>query len=122
MTQVLGGVAAAVGTMLGMAVLTSPILRCLPEPAAGEGKPRYAELATPRVVAGCTLLGGAAVTIGWLSAPPAIQPLWWVLSSLGVLLAAIDALTTWLPLRLTRAALVAMAVALLLILLIGERG
>ncbi len=119
MTDVLGGVAVAVGTMLGMAVLTRPILRRLPEPAIGEGKPRYADLATPRLVAGCTLLAGAGVIMGWLTAPPAIQPLWWVLSSLGVLLTAIDALTTWLPLRLTQAAWVAMAAALLLSLPLG---
>ena len=119
MTGVLGWVTAAVGTMLGMVVLTRPILRRLPEPKDGEGKPRYADLATPRLVAGCALLAGAAVTIGWLTAPPAVQPLWWVLSSIGVLLAAIDALTTWLPLRLTQAAWVAMAVALLLTLPLG---
>ena len=40
MTGVLGGVAVAVGVMLGMAVLTPPILRRLPEPTAAEGKPR----------------------------------------------------------------------------------
>ena len=119
MTGVLGWVTAAVGTMLGMVVLTRLILRRLPEPNDGEGKPRYADLATPRLVAGCALLAGAAVTIGWLTAPPAIQPLWWVLSSIGVLLAAIDAITTWLPLRLTHAAWVAMAVALLLTLPLG---
>ena len=119
MTGVLGWVTAAVGTMLGMVVLTRLILRRLPEPKDGEGKPRYADLATPRLVAGCALLAGAAVTIGWLTAPPAVQPLWWVLSSIGVLLAAIDALTTWLPLRLTQAAWVAMAVALLLTLPLG---
>ena len=119
MTDALGGVALAVGTMLGMAVLTRPILRRLAEPATGDDKPRYADLATPRLVAGCTLLAGAGVTLGWLTAPLAIQPLWWVLSSLGVLLTAIDALTTWLPLRLTQAAWVAMAAALLLTLPLG---
>jgi leader peptidase (prepilin peptidase) / N-methyltransferase len=119
MTGVLSGVAVAVGTMLGMALLTAPILRRLPEPGAGQDKARYADLATPRLVGGCALLAGAAVTMGWLTAPLAIQPLWWVLSSLGVLLATIDALTTWLPLRLTQAAWVAMAVALVLTLPLG---
>jgi leader peptidase (prepilin peptidase)/N-methyltransferase len=116
---VLGGVAVAVVTMLGMAVLTRPILRRLPEPTTGEGKPRYADLATPKLVAGCALLAGAGVTMGWLTAPLAIQPLWWVLSSLGVLLTTIDALTTWLPLRLTQAAWVAMVAALLLTFPLG---
>ena len=119
MTGVLGGVAAAVGAMLGMAVLTGPILRRLPEPVAGQGKPRYADLASPRLVAGCALLAGVAVTMGWLTGPPAIQPLWWVLSSFGVLLAAIDALTTWLPLQLTQVAWLAMVVALLLSVPLG---
>jgi leader peptidase (prepilin peptidase) / N-methyltransferase len=118
-TDVVVGVVVAVGMALAMAVLTGPILRRLPEPAAGEGKPRYADLATPRLVAGCAVLAGAAATTGWLTGPPAIQPMWWVLSSLGVLLAAIDALTTWLPLRLTQAAWAAMAVALLLTLPLG---
>jgi leader peptidase (prepilin peptidase)/N-methyltransferase len=119
MMHVLGGVAVAVVTMLGMAVLTRPILRRLPEPTTGEGKPRYADLATPKLVAGCALLAGAGVTMGWLTAPLAIQPLWWVLSSLGVLLTTIDALTTWLPLRLTQAAWVAMVAALLLTFPLG---
>ena len=119
MTDLVGGVAVAVGTVLFMALLVRPILRRLPEPADGEGKPRYSDLATPRLVAGCALAAGAAVIVGWLTAPPAIQPLWWVLSSFGVLLAAIDALTTWLPLRLTQAAWVAMAASLLLTLPLG---
>jgi leader peptidase (prepilin peptidase)/N-methyltransferase len=119
MTRVLGGVAVAVAMMLGMAVLIRPILRRLPEPAAGDDKPRYADLATPPLVAGCAGLAGVAATMGWLTGPPAIQPMWWVLSSLGVLLATIDALTTWLPLRLTQAAWAAMAVALLLTLPLG---
>ena len=64
MTELLGGVAATAGAMLGMAVLTGPILRRLPEPVAGEGKPRYADLASPRLVAGCALLAGVAITMG----------------------------------------------------------
>jgi leader peptidase (prepilin peptidase) / N-methyltransferase len=121
-TELLGAATAAVGTMVAMGLLTRPVLRRLPEPAAGEGKPRYADLATPRVVAGCALLAGAAVATAWLTGPLAIQPLWWVLSSLGVLLATVDALTTWLPLRLTQAAWGAMMVALLLTGALGAQG
>ena len=66
-----------------MAVLTRPILRRLPEPEDADGKPRYADLATPRLVAGCAVSAGVAVTVGWVTAPPAIQPLWWVLSASG---------------------------------------
>jgi leader peptidase (prepilin peptidase)/N-methyltransferase len=120
-TELLDGAALAVGTVLVMGVLTRPILRRLPEPAVGEGKPRYADLATPRLVAGCALLAGAAVATAWLTTPLAIQPLWWVLSSLGVLLATIDALTTWLPLRLTQAAWAAMVVALVLSVPLGAQ-
>jgi leader peptidase (prepilin peptidase) / N-methyltransferase len=120
-TDLLAGAAVTAGTMFGMGMMTSPILRRLPEPGMGEDKPHYADLASPRLAACCALLAGAAVATAWLSAPPAIQPLWWVLSSLGVLLAAIDALTTWLPLRLTQAAWGAMAVALLLTLPLGAQ-
>jgi leader peptidase (prepilin peptidase) / N-methyltransferase len=120
-TDLLAGAAVTAGTMFGMGMITSPILRRLPEPGMGEDKPHYADLASPRLAACCALLAGAAVATAWLSAPPAIQPLWWVLSSLGVLLAAIDALTTWLPLRLTQAAWGAMAVALLLTLPLGAQ-
>jgi leader peptidase (prepilin peptidase) / N-methyltransferase len=119
MTQLLVGTALTVGTTVLMAVLTRPVLRRLPEPAAGDGKRRYADLGTPRVVTGCALLAGAAVATAWLTGPPTIQPLWWVLSTLGVLLATIDGLTTWLPLRLTQAAWAAMAIALLLALTLG---
>jgi leader peptidase (prepilin peptidase)/N-methyltransferase len=52
-----------------------------------------------------------AAGVAWLTGPPAIQPLWWVLGTLGVLLAAIDARTTWLPLPLTRLAWAAMIAA-----------
>ena len=119
MTELLGGVIVAVGTMLGMVVLTGPVLRRLPEPEAGEGRIRYADLATPRVIAGCAVLTGAAVIVSWLTTSLAVQPLWWVLSSLGVLLATIDALTTWLPLRLTQAGWIAMAIALPVALPLG---
>jgi leader peptidase (prepilin peptidase) / N-methyltransferase len=120
-TELPGAVAVAVGTMFLMGVLTRPILRRLPEPAAGEGKPRYADLASPPVVAGCVLLAGAAAAGAWVTGPLAIQPLWWVLSSFGVLLATVDALTTWLPLRLTQAAWGAMVVALLLTVALGAQ-
>ena len=55
-------------------------------------------------------LGGAAAAITWYRVPLAALPLWTVLSTAGVLLAAIDARTTWLPLRLTRIAWLLMIV------------
>jgi leader peptidase (prepilin peptidase)/N-methyltransferase len=94
----------------------------LPEPADGAGKIRYAELATPAFVAGCAVGAGVAAAVSWGTMPVALQPLWWVLATLGVVLAAVDARTTWLPLRLTRLAWAAMAVAGLVALAIGAGG
>jgi leader peptidase (prepilin peptidase)/N-methyltransferase len=45
--------------------------------------------------------------------------MWVVLATLGVLLAAIDARTSWLPLRLTQIAWLAMAIAALMSALLG---
>ena len=67
----------------------------------------------------CALVAGSAAVIGRLAVPTALQPLWWVLATFGVVLAAVDARTTWLPLRLTRLAWAAMAAAGLLALLLG---
>ena len=101
-------VAAAAGTGGLLARLLVPRL---PEPDDGAGKIRYADLATPRFVAGCASAAGFAAAVAWLTMPLALQPLWWVLATLGIVLAAVDARTTWLPLRLTRLAWAAMAAA-----------
>lgn len=105
--------ALAAATVVGglTAGLARPILSRLPEPADGGDKIAYRDLATPRLV---LVTGGAAATataVAGLGLPGAVQPMWWVLSSLGVLLVVIDARTTWLPLRLTQLAWLAMAVA-----------
>ena len=60
-----------------------------------------------------------AATLSWLSLPRYAQPMWSVLAILGVLLAAIDARTSWLPLQLTRVAWLAMAAASLLAAFLG---
>jgi leader peptidase (prepilin peptidase)/N-methyltransferase len=93
------------------AVLIRPLLRRLPEPVAGDGKPIYRDLGTARFLLGCGALAGVAAAISWLSVPRYAQPMWAVLAILGVLLAAIDARTSWLPLQLTRMTWLAMAVA-----------
>ncbi len=49
--------------------------------------------------------------MGWGLAPVAARPLWLVLGTVAVLLAAIDARTTWLPLVLTRIGWLGMAAA-----------
>jgi leader peptidase (prepilin peptidase) / N-methyltransferase len=108
--------ALAMGLVIGAisALLVRPALQRLPEPADGYGKPLYRELGTIDFILGCGALAGLGMTISWLSLPRSAQPMWLVLATLGVLLAAIDARTSWLPLRLTRIAWLAMAVAALL--------
>ena len=115
--------AAAIAVMIGVvsALLVRPLLRRLPEPTDSGGKTRYRDLGSNRFLIGCGVLAGLAAAVSWLSVPDYAQPLWLVLALLGVLLAAIDARTSWLPLRLTRIAWLAMAgAALLSSLLIGD--
>lgn len=114
---------AALLTGLVMAVGTAPLLRRLPEPDpdvpdAGT-KIRYDLLATPRFVAAVTALAMAAALLGWATVPLGVQPLWAVLASFGVLLTAIDAVTTWLPKRLTYLAWLAMGLALVFTAALG---
>jgi len=109
------GLAAGGSAAVVTALLVLHVLPRLPEPADGDGKPFYRDLATPVFAVGCAALAGLAATVAWLSGPLQIQPLWWVLSVLGVLLAVIDARTTWLPLPLTHAAWLTMAVAAVLV-------
>lgn len=108
--------AIAITVVIGVtsALLVRPLLRRLPEPIPGDGKPSYPELGSTRFLLVCGALAGIAAAISWLSLPRYAQPMWCVLSILGVLLAAIDARTSWLPLQLTRLAWIAMAVAALL--------
>lgn len=105
---------------------TPIVLRRLPEPspepgadddaAAAAGDPQdakvaYATLATPRFAGIVGVLSAAAIAVPALTLPRPVLPGWLVLATLGVLLAAIDARTTWLPLPLTRVAWAAMAAA-----------
>jgi leader peptidase (prepilin peptidase) / N-methyltransferase len=116
---------AVVALMVGVisALLVRPVLRRLPEPANSEGKTRYCDLGSTRFLIGCGVLAVLATAISWLSLPHYTQPMWLVLAILGVLLAAIDAGTSWMPLRLTQIAWLAMAVAgLIATLLSGAVG
>lgn len=82
---------------------TRPCLVRLPEPASPhEPKTAYADLPTGRFVAGCTALAAGGATLVGLVLPPAAWPLWWVLCAPALVLVAVDARTTWLPLPLTR--------------------
>jgi leader peptidase (prepilin peptidase)/N-methyltransferase len=111
-----GLAALSIAVVIGVtsALLVRPLLRRLPEPIPGDGKPSYRGLGSTRFLFVCGALAGIAAAISWLSLPRYTQPLWCVLAVLGVLLAAIDARTGWLPLQLTRIAWLAMAVAALL--------
>lgn len=115
----LTGIALVVAAVLITGLAARPLLRRLPEPADGAGKVAYADLATPGFAVGCGLVSGLVATVGWLTRPAEQQPLWWTLATLGVLLAAVDARTTWLPLRLTRLAWATMAGAALAALVLG---
>lgn len=104
----------ALAIALISALLVRPVLRRLPEPVSGDGKPLYRDIGSRRFLIVCGVLAGLAVAVSWLTLPRYTQPMWVVLAILGVLLAAIDARTSWLPLRLTRIAWLAMAAASLL--------
>ena len=97
-------VAAAALTGLATAAAVRPVLKALPEPPDQPDKVAYRSLLTTRLVLLCGLLSAFCAALAWQGVPPATLPLWTVLSSCGVLLAVIDAKTTWLPLRLTQAA------------------
>ncbi|HKH54889.1 MAG TPA: A24 family peptidase [Propionibacteriaceae bacterium] len=103
-------VLATVMTGLVTAAAVGPVLRALPEPAGATYKISYRSLLTPGFIALCGGLAAVATAITWYLVPLAAMPLWTVLSTAGVLLAVIDARTTWLPLRLTRIAWLLMIV------------
>lgn len=123
-------VAALAGALTGLvtAAATRPVLWALPSPAGEEptspvdAEPVYPALGTTRFVVGCGALAAGAGGLAWLVLPYAVQPAWSVLATLGVLLAAIDARTTWLPWRLTRVAWGLMVLALPAGLLLGGRA
>lgn len=108
---VVGLVAAAV---LGVAtaLLTRPTLRRLPEPDEHPDKTPYRHLGSTGFVVVVAVLTTATAALAAVTVPTTVLPVWWVLSSVGVLLVAVDARTTWLPLPLTRLAWSLMAAAL----------
>ena len=117
--QVLAAIAPALIIAVACALLVRPVLQRLPEPGGGHDKPLYRDLPTLRFMLVCAVLAGLAMAVSWLSLPHYIQPMWAVLATLGILLAAIDARTSWLPLRLTQIAWLAMAIAALISALLG---
>jgi leader peptidase (prepilin peptidase)/N-methyltransferase len=111
---------AAILAGLATAAATRPVLRTLPEPAAASQKLPYQALATTRFVFIAGLLAAFTAVLSWYAVPAATMPAWLVIGTCGVLLAMIDARTTWLPLRLTQASWVLMAAAVGLGWLLGS--
>ena len=103
---------AVVATALLVGLCTRRVLGLLPEPAEPDGKVAYRDLGSLRFVLGCALLSALAQGLAALTLPRSVLPLWTVLATVGVLLAAIDGRTTWLPLSLTRGGWALMAVAI----------
>ncbi|GAA1437455.1 hypothetical protein GCM10009616_39230 [Microlunatus lacustris] len=103
---------AVLATGVTAALVSGPLLRWLPEPQ-DDDPPGYARLPTARFVAGVGTCAALAAAVAWTTLAPSVQPLWTVLAIGGVLLAAVDHVTTWLPLRLVQLTWVAMAVAAL---------
>jgi leader peptidase (prepilin peptidase) / N-methyltransferase len=112
-------VLATVMTGLVTATAVGPVLRAVPEPPGVTEKVTYRSLATPGFMALCGGLATVAAAITWHRVPLAAMPLWTVLSTVGLLLAAIDARTTWLPLRLTHIAWLLMALSVLAAMALG---
>ena len=117
--EALAAAVIALGVGVTSALLVRPVLKRLPEPADCGGKTRYRDLGSTRFLISCGVLSVLATAISWLSLPRYAQPMWLVLAILGVLLAAIDARTSWLPLRLTQLAWLAMVMAALLATLLS---
>lgn len=109
-------------TGLVTCLFTGPVLRALPEPAEPEGKTAYRDLARPSFVGICGLGAAVAAAAAWALLPLPVRPQWLVLAGVGVLVAAIDARTTWVPRQLTRAGWLGMALATGLGVLLGGQS
>ena len=126
MSEVVGPVTVALVAALVVLIATPWVLRRLPEPATEQPdaatKIPYTALATRRfTTATATVTLGATLVCALLLPGPALPP-WVVLATVGVLLAAIDSATTWLPRRLTYAGWWAMLAALGLSAALGAGG
>lgn len=122
------GTPVVVALLAALVVLggTPWVLRRLAEPPPDHPdvatKIPYTTLAARWFVAPTAVVTLGATLVPGLVLPPSAQPPWVVLSTLGVLLAAVDAATTWLPRRLTYISWWAMFAALGLAALLGVGG
>lgn len=100
---------------LGCALITGALwltsLTRLAEPETAEAKMAYASLATPRIAVLVAIFSAAASWVAVTNIPVPVLPVWLVLSTLGIVLAAIDGWTTWIPARLTRGTWLVMTAA-----------
>lgn len=119
MAAVLSGAPAAVLSGAAAGGLWLLVLPRLREPVTEEKKRPYADLATVRLAVVVAGLAAAGAGVAWLQLPVAQQPVWVVLSIVGVGLAAVDGLTTWIPAAATRWAWLAIAAAAPLMMLLG---
>ena len=102
-------VALALAAALPVLAGSRALLVRLPEPAEPAGKAPYRSLPTAGFVATCTAVAAATAALVGVTLPTASWPLWWVLCAPALVLVAVDARTTWLPLPLTRLVWVATA-------------
>lgn len=96
---------------------TPRLLRRLPEPTDDPDaatKTPYSDLASPRFALGVGVAAWVAGTTVVTWAPPDLWLAWCALSTIGVVSAAIDLRTTWLPLPLARAGWVVAAIGVVL--------
>lgn len=104
---------------LPVLLATRAVLVRLREPAEPQGKVAYRELPTRAFVLTCTALAAAGACLVALSLPAATWPLWWVLCAPALVLVAVDARTTWMPLGLTHVVWAAAAGAAALATVLG---
>lgn len=109
------------GAVSAVVVLIAPlVLRRLPPPRdLDHGPVPWAHLPTRGWLLGLTAMTAVSSLVGLVTVPQYAWPLWWVWSTPVAILVAIDATTTWLPLRLTQWCWVATALSLLAALALG---
>lgn len=115
--------AAAVAVLLAVAVL-----RRLPEPSPDDHdpggatrKPTYRGLVRPSFLIMVGVFAAATATVAVIRLEPTQWAPWLVLAVFGSVLAMIDSATTWLPNEVMHPFWIAMTVALLIMIMLGER-
>lgn len=100
---------------VAMTALTVLVVARHPEPTGDDpdiaAKPPYAALVRPGAIA-ALLTTSAALALAVACLPPAQRPAWLVWASAALVLAWVDARTTWLPIRATRLAAVLLVLGL----------